>query len=232
MPRLISRQSQIPNGFQFYEPRTKWSPPRYASFDAIVSGLISHRKGNPDLVAKFGLATDKATVEREVDTFNALICKQHGWTDYYVDDGGGDASPKYYPHNSQQQPNPGSARLVVGAATLADWISSGAESVPQVQANMRALTCAKCPINNKSGFENLFTRAASEAIRQAISLRSEWKLATPLDDQLGVCDACGCPLKLMIHVPLEMKLKHMPEESLSKLHSDCWVLKEKANDGH
>src|SRR5215467_11146951 len=95
--RLVSRQHQIPGGFRFYQPETKWRSSAFASFDTIVQGLVAHRRGNPALCAKHGWATDPAQVADEVDRYNALVCSQMGWTKFIATGGGPLATPKALP---------------------------------------------------------------------------------------------------------------------------------------
>ena len=75
-------------------PETNWQPARIASFSTIVSGLIAHRRGRPDLVATKGWSLDYDTVADEVDAFNALICVRHGWNDYIMGEEGVAPPPK------------------------------------------------------------------------------------------------------------------------------------------
>jgi hypothetical protein len=109
---------------------------------------------------------------------------------------------------------------------LVEWLASGAEAVPQEKANARAAVCAKCPMNEKGDLLRFFTKPVSEAIRHALSLRSEWKLETPDDFRLGVCTACDCPMRLKVHIPIERIREKLKPEIKSRLHPDCWIPKE------
>lgn len=225
MPRLIDRNRQIPNGLTFLQPQTKWQPPRFASFNTICQGLQSHRQGNPELAAKYGWATDLPTIEREVDYYNALICKQMGWTDYYVDDGGAAPPPPKSIAPASLLSRAG--QLAVGARTIIEWIRSGAEAVPEAQANKRAGRCVNCPKHGTGDLSSYFTVPAVAAIQGAINQRRDWKLSTVFDDKLQVCEGCYCPMKLKVHMPLAAILKEMPEETKKELVPECWILTEK-----
>ena len=98
--------------------------------------------------------------------------------------------------------------------------------MPSELAEKRAAICAGCPSNEQGDLLSFFTKPLSEAIRRAYNLRAEYKLRTSQDDKLGVCGICSCPLKLMLHVPLEMKLKHLPDDVRAGLPPHCWVIKE------
>jgi hypothetical protein len=212
-----------------YVPQTGWKAPRYASFNTVVEALIAHRKGNAFLRKKHGWSTDYAAVANEVDEFNANVCLKHGWNDYVANAApGGGSSSTPFPRSSLPA---AFAKVAAGGRILVEWINSGEEAVPEVQANTRAAVCATCPMNEKGDWTTFFTKPASEAIRKALEKRREWNLSTPYDSELGVCSACSCPLPLKMHVPLARILSKMPKESKDALHKDCWIRSEEAHAG-
>src|SRR5215813_15336613 len=101
MPKLKSRERFIPGGFQFRQPETNFQAPFQASFETIVQALIAHRKANPHLVTTHGWSVDPNQVREELDNYNARICKQMGWTDFYYDGGAPEA-----PINPRSMPRP------------------------------------------------------------------------------------------------------------------------------
>jgi hypothetical protein len=221
--RLKNRNKQIPNGFKFLQPETGWSPPSYSSFNQIVMGLISHRRGNPHLAAKNNWAMETAGIEAEVEAYNVKVCQQHGWKDF-ITEGASVAHPKQSPPPSLLQLG---KRLVAGAKTLAvDWLASGAEAVAPALSADRAAICASCPQNQGGDVSAFFTVPVATAIRAALNLRSEWKLKTPHDDALGVCAACSCPLLLKVHLPIKDIAGRIPAESRAALDPRCWILAE------
>lgn len=225
MPRLISRQKQIPNGFIFYQPQTGWKAPPFASFDTIVNALIAHRRGNPFLAQKFGWPMDYETVATELDEFNAAVCLKMGWNDYVADaaPGGGPAPAPFLPPNNHQGRL---QKLAAGARVQLEWILSKEDAVPADVANARAAVCATCPMNESGDWTSFFTVPISEAIRAAMAQRKGWELSTPYDDKLHVCSACLCPLPLKMHMPIDRILSRLPEESKAALHPECWIKKE------
>lgn len=221
MNRLADRNRQIPNGFKFFEPATKWSPPDWASFDTIVRLLISHRSANPGLVQQLGWSLDYNTVANEVEAFNVKICEQHGWTGFLINQEGTGEPPK------SSSPHLAPLRgVAVGAETLVEWIRNGAEAVPPIQAAKRAGVCVTCPLNEKGDWTSFFTVPVSMAIRKLLDRKREWKLTTPFDEKLHVCAACLCPLPLMVHVPARTKWDKMTDEAKAALWSECWLPKE------
>ena len=68
-----------------------------------------------------------------------------------------------------------------------------------------------------------FTIPTSELIRKQLSMRQDMALKTESDEKLGVCNACGCPLKLKVHVPASHIKKHTSEAVKRELDPRCWI---------
>lgn len=224
MHRLKQRAMQIPNGLGFYLPELKWSPAPYSSFDSIVNQVIQKVQSNPAIADRHHWPKDRVGVENWVDRYNAQICANMGWTQYIIDDAPASLSPKSLPplHRSSRF-----ARLVAGARTLADWLGSGGNPVAVELAENRAGICVTCPENKPGDLSDFFTQAASDVIQTQLEKRKELQLSTKYDSSINVCNACGCPLKLKVHVPLEHILSKMGEGTREALDKRCWILKEK-----
>jgi hypothetical protein len=221
MPQLRDRNKAIPNGRVYRQPETGFQPTLWSSFDSQVRQVMGYRRGNPFLAKQHNWHLDYNEIAKEIDSFLAKVCMDSGWTKY-VTDGDVEVKKKLSSPAFLQR----LAAVAAGAETLVDWISHGAESVPAPKAEMRALVCSVCPENGRGGFESYFTKPVSEAIRKEMSKRGEWNLSTTHDKELGVCQACHCPLPLMVHVPLEMKLKHLPQDARERLDLNCWIRRE------
>jgi len=223
MPRLKSREKFPPGGFQYFQPESQWNAPQNASFEVVVDALIKHRQGNPYLVEKHGWSVDRETVRNEIDSFTARRCEQFGWNDY-IFSGAPDPAP---PPKSMPPPTilQKLGSVAGGAENLVEWIDSGAEAVSSELANTRAKICSDCPQNGKGDFSRYFTVPVSEAIRHRLNQRQGMNLNTAYDDQLNVCEACLCPLKLKVHFKLERILPHMDAETRARLDPRCWILK-------
>lgn len=220
--RLIDRHKQIPNGLHFYQPQTKWRSRPWSSFNGIVEALISHRQANPWL----GLPTGRREVEAEVDAFNANICATMGWGDYITSAEGAAVAP-FQSGPSRLPSLLGTlANVAVGAEANVEWLADGAEAVPAELSNQRAGICVLCPLNGKGDLTRYFTVPAAAAIRKAYELRRDWKLSTVHDDQLGVCEACSCPMKLKVHFPIQIVRDHIRPQAKADLHPKCWILNE------
>jgi hypothetical protein len=230
MARIKNRQLQIPGGYKFYQPQTKFQS-RPGSFQNIVDQVVHNRSANPALSRQHNLSIDPNVVAEEVDYFNAAICERMGWTSYISQPGVDAPPPKFKALSPLDQKQLSVAAGTVkkvwqGVKTLNDWIDSKLPAVPTVLAEKRASTCLSCPNNGAGGLEAWFTKPASEAIAKQFEKLSERKLTTSVDDKINVCTACLCPLKLLVHTPLEFKLTHMGPETRAALHPNCWVLSE------
>ena len=224
MARLKSREKFPPGGFKWYQPETNWRAPQFASFETVVSAVISHRLGNKYLAQKHHWATDYASVTEEVDAYNARLCEAQGWTDYIQGDGPHQApvaNPKLSPLSLAKSVR----HVVVGAKTVVDMM--GPEGpVDQDMANRRAAVCAPCPKNGKGGLLEYFTVKGAEAVRETIGFFHGLKLRTPTDEELGICQACGCPMLTKVWARLSHILAHMPQEDYNDLVPQCWIRSE------
>jgi cytochrome c553 len=156
-----------------------------------------------------------------------------GWTDYIVTDQG-PSLPKSTPQHQQETLRSLSAvaarakELVAGAKSLTEWIDSGEPAVPEEKATHRAIICSKCPLNQEGDWTRWFTVPASELIKRQVKKAQDRKLTTPRDDQINICVACHCPLKLKVHVPIPWIAKRLTDEQKAKLAGgkDCWIIQE------
>jgi hypothetical protein len=116
-------------------------------------------------------------------------------------------------------------QLSAGVSLLEEWQDQGYPTVPAAEADPRAAICASCPQNGLGDLTRWFTIFASEQIRRRIETAQKLELKTPSDDKLGICEACLCPLKLKVHVPLPLIQKHLIPKTKDALDPHCWVLK-------
>lgn len=199
-------------------------------FDASVKAIIKHREQNRAITAKHNLPTDYDNVANELEEFNRF---RLGIPMTFV-------SPKVNPL-WQTARSAGVAvgdikarpswfkqlgRLGKGVLTLANWLGDDGVPVPSDLAEQRAAICEGCPKNAKGDLFSFFTKPASELIRRQLEERKALELSTTKDESLGVCDACGCPLKLKVHVPLSFIKAHMNTDDADKLDPRCWIIKE------
>ena len=115
--------------------------------------------------------------------------------------------------------------LSAGTALLLEWEGENFPTVPPTESATRAAICADCPKNGLGDLTRWFTVFASESIRKRIEGAQKLGLNTPADDKLGICDACLCPLKLKVHVPLENIKRHTTAKARADFDPRCWILK-------
>lgn len=92
--------------------------------------------------------------------------------------------------------------------------------VTEQEAEERAAICAACPLNVSfhvpcRGCRGLIKRAA-----EVIGART-----TSLDNKLEVCSACGCELKLKVHISNEV-LDKAEGRKMPEYAKGCWRLKQ------
>lgn len=223
MVKLRSRLNAPVNGWWFTDPAIDSKAFSAHDFNSLVMEVINRRKNNP----RFNLSTDIATVQNEVDTQNALRMLSIRGADSYVTQTGGGPDPNLQARRSGGRAVAGSiSNVAAGAATLADWLGEGGKPVSPQQSSLRASICAVCPQNGKGDWTKYFTEPAAAYIRRQLALKNQYNYTTPSDEQLGVCEACTCPLKLKVHTPINHIAKNMDEETRAKLDATCWVLQE------
>lgn len=110
-----------------------------------------------------------------------------------------------------------------GAMSPLQWLASGRSAVIHQLATSRAAVCVGCPLNGQGPLTQWFTEPASAIIRAAIERRSDWKLETPYDAALGVCEACYCPLPTKVHEPIDLVLRGLSPKAKEKLWDRCWI---------
>lgn len=228
MARLKNPQVPPPNGWDYWEPAIRFKAPKNSSLDSLTRALIAARLGNPAITARMGWSTDYETVKRQVDEYNAKICQIHGWFDYVEPDVPQQPPPRSFPDAPRRQPptlSGGARNVVAGAKTITEML--GPEGpVDAATAINRAAICIACPLNDLDpNWLSYFTQPAAAMITRMFEGFRGLNLRTPVDDKLGVCSACDCPMRLKIWARLPHILKHIPEEAKVRLHPSCWITK-------
>lgn len=224
----VLNENEFPNkGWQFRQPQTGWTNPMaMVGFKASVLAIVKHRMANKAVTAKHNLSTDPDVVAEELRKFTRLRL-------------GIPEPASFRGRNSLLAHSPKGgvvaeedrasffrqiARAGTGLITLGDWLGHESDAVPKEVSESRAAICATCPRNQAGDLLSFFTKPASEWIRRQLEERKQLKLATSHDEHLGICDACGCPLKLKVHTPLKFITDHMKPEETKRLDERCWIL--------
>jgi len=194
--------------------------------DASIKAIRDHRLANPAITQKHNLSTDPGDIKRELTAFQ----QARG------------SLPKPQPSffrgsPSSQSRSKGAAaaastnwfqkiiRTGTGVSTLGDWLGHGGNPVEKDLSEKRALVCADCPMNAAKDLVSFFTVPTANLILRQLEERKQLNLSTAYDDKLGVCGACGCPLKLKVHTPINFIVQHMGPTEKNSLDPRCWILK-------
>ena len=243
MPKLKNRSSQIPHGFQFYQPQTQWSLPvaLNRSFDVSVQEILNYRKGNPGLATQHNMSLDRATIANELDEFNTARCLARGWTGFIIEEQAG------YPKQLPPQSVPLAARLqnrvqgvaeAVGnaskaAALLAEWLGEGGLPVASDLSNKRAQVCLQCPQNSDPGWLQKLEASVAMKIRNLVAWKHQLSPPVEGEGKLLTCQVCDCYLPLKVVVPTKHILKGTSAETMAELktvltnaNERCWVVTE------
>jgi len=110
-----------------------------------------------------------------------------------------------------------SKQLADGAATITDWLGSGALVVPQQQAQNRANVCLKCAMNTPGG---VLVETVAKAIKEQLRLKKHLELRVDGEKKLLSCSGCSCYLRLKIWLPIDRL--GLDAESLEKFDQSCW----------
>lgn len=216
---IISKKTLPSGGFSYVQPGFESIPfPGMNGWTQQVSSIVTFRKGNnlPRATA--------VEVAEDLEAYTCArlprICRDH--------DGG---SKK----NDTSQPRKGPvARAVSGLVdkakrgfnTISSWLGEGGKPVPQELSELRGSICAQCPYNKpESGFSVMGSVAAT--VKDWSEARAGLKLSTSHDDKLGICEICGCHLKLKVHVPAQHIEAGTPDGLLQLFPANfCWIRKE------
>lgn len=117
------------------------------------------------------------------------------------------------------------------AAILRDWVGDGGQPVPPEQAEARARCCTSggpggrpCPHNWLGSWQWKMTVA--NAIRKQLELRGKMNIRLKDEGSVGICEACGCALRLKLHVPFIHIYRHTSDALLARYPDFCWQKQE------
>jgi len=240
MPRLRNRASQIPYGYQWYQPHTQWSLPvdLSRSFDVTVQQIYDYRKGNPGLTAQHNLSLDRNAIADELDRFNAARMVAGGWTGFITED---TPDPKIPPQLSiparLQQRVQGVAEAAenakAAAVLLAEWLGEGGMPVSSELSNKRAAVCLHCPQNADPGWIQKLEAKAAKKIMALLAWKHQLSPPVEQEGKLLTCQVCDCYLPLKVVVPFKHIIKGTSKETMDELKTvltnageKCWVVSE------
>ncbi len=228
MARLKSRSAQVPHGFRFLWPATGWDAQKimpYRSFDHIVAALQAHVRGNPHQAQQSGMPSDAESLGILVEQQTVKALQREGYTDFVIEEASA-ASPKPIAQHPLRPRQPGVAvvkSMAAGASLYVDWLGQGGKPVAHSLAESRASVCVTCPNNQPGDWKTFFTEQAAALILKTLELKNDMDLSTSVDEKLGLCRVCLCPLKSKAWVPLSHVKAHTSATVLANLPSPCWI---------
>ncbi len=206
--------------------------------DHIARSVINLLQANPRVQAQLGWDLSIPAMLDRIDEYNAAVCLQRGHAQYVMAEGGQPDPPPFLGHPSQN-PNSQNALLAAGGSikkiwagirTLHEWVDAGCPHVDPDKSTARALVCSNCPKNGAGDFTSWFTKPAAEGLKRLAERFAKFNLSTPYDEKINVCDVCLCPMKLKVHMPIDIIRNGTTNETHAELNAvpGCWVAKELA----
>lgn len=228
MPIDFNRHTFPKQGWTFVQPQTRWTNPMaMVGFDASVKAIIEHRRANKAITAKHRLSTDYDTVADELEAYTkARLGIPMAGPPSFFQWGRSNQAKKEEVAAATNKWLRKISRLKTGVKTLRNWLGEGGVPVAKELSDQRSSVCSVCPKNIAGDWLSMFVKPVSKILMAQIEDRNNMRLSTPNDDRIGLCDACGCPLKLKVHVPVDVIRRHMEAPEKEKLDPGCWILSE------
>lgn len=222
--RLKSRTQAPPGGFIVTIPKLNRTKQFWAFSDA-VAWFKSIALANPSAQ----ITTNDREIADFIDQQNALRVTAISGADIYLMQKGGQTALAGAKKATLFRPvlavGEKIKQLVAGAKVLQDWLEDGGcIPVERNLAEKRAAICIACPQNSHGDLTSIFTVPASAQIKALLNRAKSEKMETSVDDKLGVCAACLCPLKLKVHVPIDHIREHLTEDAKNHLDKNCWIV--------
>lgn len=220
--RLKSREKWVPHGFQILLPEIGMKEPITGSFNAVVNAFARIVEKNPALAEKKGWPKDRQSQEDWIDEREAQRMAAHGWLNFVEMEG----QPPTIQKKTSLVARVGSVAVGVktAAAIYADLFGPDGKIVSKEEAERRAAVCVQCPEHDTSGgLKKYLVDKAAKEIMGVFSMLKSKDATTSLDDKLGVCKVCECPMRAKIFIEAHVLKKNLKPEQISKLDPNCWI---------
>lgn len=230
-----------PGGWQYFDPKTNYRENKPTEHDRreAAQSILNMRRNNRHIYKGLDLTYEASLQALEDYTVKRMV--NMGQWQLIIKDGEiAPANPKavvlkkkLFPPRLDAKPaeekKPSwlerARKLANGVRTLTDWVGHGQQPVPQAVADRRASICVTCSLNDTKS-NNPLTNSVSEAIHKQMELKEHINLRTSMDDKLGTCKACLCPLKLKVWTPIKFIEEHTDREMILELATNCWITAE------
>jgi len=219
--RLKSRTKFPPGSFQMIHPEAGQKEPWKGSFSEIVSKELVFRSKNPVLVQKNGWSLNIEDIEGDVDFYNSQRMIAGGFLNFVELEGEVPAQKKTGLFANVAS---AAAKVKTALAIYRDLLGPDGKVVAKEESERRAAICVQCPKNDiAGGLKKYFIKEAAREIMLVAGMLKDINVSTSQDDNLGVCEACECPMAVKVHVSNEILKKHISPDQVSKLHESCWI---------
>lgn len=118
---------------------------------------------------------------------------------------------------------------ISGAAALADWLGDSGEPVSRMVAEFRSHRCvfgdegSPCPKNTAPNWWDKVKHKIADWIRKELELKAQMSLEVSHEQDLHMCKACGCCLRLKVWTPRVHLAKHTTQKQLAEMPNYCWL---------
>jgi hypothetical protein len=112
--------------------------------------------------------------------------------------------------------------LANGAVTIVEWLGEGGIVVDYQTAQSRAITCLKCPQNQKG---DIVTSTVAMAIKRHLEVKNLLNLKVQGEKKLGQCKVCRCVIRLLIWEEQSRVKEQLKYEDQSQYPAECWKIK-------
>lgn len=197
--------------------------PISGSFNEIVDAFARIVAKNPTLAQKHGWPDYREAQENWLDEREARRMAAHGWHGFIEMEG------ELPPLEKKKTSLVARAGAVAGKVKTAlaiyrDLFGPDGKVVAKEEAERRASICSVCPRNDLAGgLTKYFLKEAASEIMMVAGMLKKRNVSTSLDDKLGVCQICLCPLGAKIHVESDILKKHIKPDEIAKLPANCWI---------
>lgn len=207
MKNLYNRHVAPPGGYRYFVPETKVMLKTGGGFTDLLKEIGANYKANG-----MGVPVD---IEELVEDY---ICSElpGGW----CTEGGFEVTGEYSDDGSTALDF---SRMVDGTITLARWMLGGKKLVSLELAEARGAVCVGCRFNQPAQGCTSCNRGVVDRAVEAVvggARTSQW-------DQLHACGVCGCGLRSLVHIPIDILNKGMSEAKKAKFPDWCWKKTEK-----
>ena len=230
---LKSRTVYPPGEFQLLIPEVGMSKAITGGFREVVFAFAEIVRKNPAHAQRYNWPTDLRGQENFIDERECRRLVAQGWTTF-VDMSNPNPPWVGVPAPEVKKNWRGVAAAVVGGGKAAynaysSLCGTGGKPASRELAETRAKVCLACPQNDvHGGLTAYFLEASASGIMALLGALKDLDVSTSVDDQLGVCKACSCPLRAKVFVNLDVITNNMPAEVWPKLQRNplCWICRE------